>query len=82
MLDILIYGGSILDGSGNPAYGAAIGITGDRISIHREDVSLLEAGRKIDAKGYIVAPGFVDLHSHAGLTILGSPHHEPKVRQG
>ena len=82
MLDILIYGGAILDGSGNPAYGAAIGITGDRISIHRGDVSLLEAGRKIDAKGYVVSPGFVDLHSHAGLTILGSPHHEPKVRQG
>ena len=82
MLDILIYGGSILDGSGNPAYAAAIGITGDRISIHRGDVSLLEASRKIDAKGYIVSPGFVDLHSHAGLTILGSPHHEPKVRQG
>ncbi|SVA17620.1 uncharacterized protein METZ01_LOCUS70474, partial [marine metagenome] len=82
MLDILIYGGAILDGSGNPAYGAAIGITGDRISIHRGDVSLLEAGRKIDATGYVVSPGFVDLHSHAGLTILGSPHHEPKVRQG
>jgi len=82
MLDVLIYGGSILDGSGNPAYAAAIGITGDRISIHRGDVSLLESGKKIDAKGYIVSPGFVDLHSHAGLTILGSPHHEPKVRQG
>ncbi|MCS5659979.1 MAG: amidohydrolase family protein, partial [Dehalococcoidia bacterium] len=82
MLDILIHGGSILDGSGNPAYAAAIGITGDRISIHRGDVSLLESGKKIDAKGYIVSPGFVDLHSHAGLTILGSPHHEPKVRQG
>ena len=30
----------------------------------------------------VVCPGFIDLHSHAGLTILGEPNHEPKVRQG
>ena len=32
--------------------------------------------------GHVVCPGFIDLHSHAGLTILGEPHHDPKVRQG
>ena len=31
---------------------------------------------------HVVCPGFVDIHSHAGLTILGPPHHDPKVRQG
>ena len=36
----------------------------------------------IDAAGLAVCPGFIDLHSHAGLTILGEPHHDPKVRQG
>ena len=39
-------------------------------------------GRRIDAHGHVVAPGFIDLHSHGGLTILAEPRHEPKVRQG
>ncbi|HEX7224225.1 MAG TPA: amidohydrolase family protein [Candidatus Limnocylindria bacterium] len=40
------------------------------------------AGRRIDATGLVVAPGFIDLHSHAGLMIFADPLHEPKVRQG
>jgi N-acyl-D-amino-acid deacylase len=40
------------------------------------------AGRTIDASGMVVAPGFIDLHSHGGLVILADPRHEPKVRQG
>ena len=42
----------------------------------------LDATRVIDASGQIVAPGFIDLHSHSGLMILVEPRHEPKVRQG
>ena len=40
------------------------------------------ASRAIDATGLVVAPGFIDLHSHGGLVILADPRHEPKVRQG
>ncbi len=40
------------------------------------------AGTTIDATDRIVAPGFIDLHSHGGLVILAEPRHEPKVRQG
>ena len=40
------------------------------------------AARTIDATGKVVAPGFIDLHSHGGLVILAEPRHEPKVRQG
>jgi N-acyl-D-amino-acid deacylase len=40
------------------------------------------AGRTIDATDRVVAPGFIDLHSHGGLAILAEPRHEPKVRQG
>jgi N-acyl-D-amino-acid deacylase len=40
------------------------------------------AEKVIDAENNIVCPGFVDLHSHAGLNILGESHHDPKVRQG
>ncbi|MQF68446.1 D-aminoacylase [SAR202 cluster bacterium AD-802-K11_MRT_200m] len=82
MLDILIHNGTILDGTGNPGYKGAVGIDGDTISLHRGDLSDIEAHRYIDAEEYVVSPGFVDLHSHAGLTILGAPHHDPKVRQG
>ena len=40
------------------------------------------ARRTIDATGLVVAPGFIDLHSHSALMILAEPRHEPKVRQG
>ena len=82
MLDLIIANGLIIDGSGSPGfYGAAL-VDGDRVSIRRGDLAGLEAARVIDAAGRVVRPGFVDLHSHAGLTILGEPHHDPKVRQG
>ena len=82
MLDLLIQNGLVIDGSGSPGFFAAVLIEGDAITIQRGDVSHLEATRIIDASGYVVCPGFVDLHSHAGLTIMGEPHHDPKVRQG
>ncbi len=82
MLDLLIKNGLIIDGSGSPGFHGSVLVDGDRVTIHREDVSHLDPARVIDATGHIVCPGFIDLHSHAGLTILGEPHHDPKVRQG
>ena len=82
MLDILIVNGLVIDGTASPGFYAAVGVRGDAVSIHRGDASGLEAARTVDAAGKVVCPGFVDLHSHAGLTILGAPHHDPKVRQG
>ena len=82
MLDLLIKGGMVIDGTGSPGFHAAVGVRYERLSLHRGDVSYLEAARVIDATGQVVCPGFIDLHSHAGLTILGAPHHDPKVRQG
>ena len=82
MVDLVIEGGLIIDGSGSPGYHGAVLVEGDRLSIHRGDTSALESTRVIDANGLVVCPGFIDLHSHAGLTMLGAPHHDPKVRQG
>ena len=82
MLDLLIKNGQIIDGTGSPGFSGAVLIKKERIAIQRGDVTQLEAGRVIDAEGQVVCPGFIDLHSHAGLTILGEPHHDPKVRQG
>ena len=62
--DILIRGGRVLDGSGNPAFNADVGVRGDEI-VRVGDLSDASAGRVIDATGLYVVPGFIDLHSHA-----------------
>src|SRR5262245_29722683 len=61
--DLAIVNGRIVDGAGNPWFRADIGIKDGRIAyIGKIDRS--EAGRIIDAKGQIVAPGFIDVHTH------------------
>ncbi len=82
MLDILIKNGLVIDGSGSPGFHAAVLVKDECVSMHRGDTTHLQATRVIDATDHVVCPGFIDLHSHAGLTIFGEPHHDPKVRQG
>ena len=82
MLDLLIKGGLIVDGTGNPGFYGAVGVEGEAVRIIRGDPSSLEAARTIDASGRVVSPGFIDIHAHSGLVILAEPRHEPKVRQG
>ena len=82
MLDLLITGGLIVDGSGNPGFHGSIGIQGDRLTVHRGSVTDLEASRTLDVPGRIVCPGFIDVHAHSALMMLAEPRHEPKVRQG
>lgn len=82
MIDVLIHGGQILDGSGNPAFNGAIAIEGDEMSIVRGSCAHISALKSIDATGKIVCPGFIDLHSHTPLSILNDGRNEPKVLQG
>ena len=82
MLDLLITGGLIIDGAGNPGFYGAVGVEGETVRILRGDVSSIEAARVIDATDHVVCPGFIDFHAHSGLVILAEPRHEPKVRQG
>ncbi|MGA9279286.1 N-acyl-D-amino-acid deacylase family protein [Ilumatobacter sp.] len=63
MYDILISGGTIIDGSGQPQYAGDIAITGDRIVAVGDEVDGT-AKRVIDADGSIVTPGWVDIHTH------------------
>lgn len=80
-MDVLITGGQLVDGSGDRAASGTLGIHAGRI--HVGDADWRPAvGRTIDATGMVVAPGFIDLHSHGGLMIMADPRHEPKVRQG
>jgi N-acyl-D-amino-acid deacylase len=81
MLDILIRGGAVIDGTGRPARRADVAIAGSRI----EAIDLLPdagAARVIDATGQVVAPGFIDMHSHADFVLPGLPTADSKVHQG
>jgi N-acyl-D-amino-acid deacylase len=80
--DVLVVGGEIVDGTGNPSYRAALGIRQGRLEILRGDVSAVEAATRIDATGRVVAPGFIDAHSHSDLWLFEDPHLESKIRQG
>jgi N-acyl-D-amino-acid deacylase len=82
MLDLLIAGGLVVDGTGNPGYYGAVAIEGERVRILRGSLEGVAAHRTIDARDRIVCPGFIDMHAHSGLVILAEPRHEPKVRQG
>ncbi|MGQ9630514.1 MAG: N-acyl-D-amino-acid deacylase family protein [bacterium] len=80
MYDIIIRGGTIVDGTGKPPYKADLGIVGDEIASvgDLED----EAAGAIDATGLVVAPGFIDIHTHSDTSFLVDSRGESKVRQG
>jgi dihydroorotase/N-acyl-D-amino-acid deacylase len=80
--DILISGGTVIDGTGTPRYRADIAITGDHIvALSRTPLPRASARRVIDATGLIVAPGFIDLHAHLD-PIMSMPDAQSHVRQG
>jgi N-acyl-D-amino-acid deacylase len=82
MVDLLIRGGRVYDGSGNAWFRADVAVEGETLRLLRGDTSAVVAARVVDATDRIVCPGFIDMHAHSGLMILREPRHEPKVRQG
>jgi N-acyl-D-aspartate/D-glutamate deacylase len=68
-VDILVRNGTVYDGSGTPGRVTDVGVRGDRI-VFIGNGSRLRAGRTIDARGLIVAPGFIDPHTHV---LAGAP---------
>ena len=79
--DILIRGGSVLDGTGSPSQVTDVGIRGDAIA-RIGDLSGASATREIDATGLVVSPGFIDMHSHSDRTLLVDGRALSKVMQG
>ncbi|MCI0441289.1 MAG: amidohydrolase family protein, partial [Chloroflexi bacterium] len=81
MFDIVILGGTVVDGSGAPGHRADVGIVGASIEAIG-DLSKAEARRVIDATGLTVSPGFIDAHAHSDGVLLIDPQHANGLRQG
>src|SRR6476619_5672216 len=79
---ILISGGTVIDGSGGPARRADVRLRGDTIAEGASSLSARAGERVIEAPGLIVAPGFIDMHSHADRGISENPDVSSQVLQG
>lgn len=78
---LVLRGGLIVDGTGRTGYHADLAVTGDRITAIATGIA--ERGeRDIDCTGLVVAPGFVDIHSHADGSLFADPLMESTIRQG
>ncbi len=80
MFDLLIRGGAVVDGTGGEPKPADIGIVGERIAAIGDLAS--GQGEELDATGLLVAPGFIDIHSHSDYTLLADPRAVSAIYQG
>lgn len=83
LYDLLIRGGKVVDGTGNPWFRGDVAVSGGRIAaIIRTGGQRLQAARVIDADGLVVAPGFIDIHTHSDTALLAEPGARAKLLQG
>jgi len=80
-LDLVLNNATIIDGTGRPRFIGDVGISNAVIAA-LADKNSLDAANRIDCEGLIVAPGFIDTHSHSDLRVLTEPGLPMKVRQG
>ena len=78
---LLIRGGTVIDGTGTPRRELDVAVEGETIAAIGPHLPL-QADRVIEAGGHVVAPGFIDAHSHSDLFYMGCPSSESKIRQG
>src|SRR6266481_4451625 len=82
MFDLLIRNGTVMDGTGRAGFPADVGVVGDTITEIGAIPAKAQAARTLDATGQVVAPGFIDIHTHADIALLARPDHLPKTMQG
>ncbi len=81
MHDLLIRGGTVVDGTGAPGLTRDVAVDGTRIAgIYRDGEG--KGAMVIEARGLVVCPGFIDIHTHSDFTLLCLPLAESKIRQG
>lgn len=80
-MDIVFRGATVVDGTGAQRYQADVGLQSGRIA-EIATGRRLDGTRVIDAQGLVLAPGFIDMHSHSDLQVLAKPDHLAKVSQG
>ncbi|MBI5034187.1 MAG: D-aminoacylase [Chloroflexi bacterium] len=79
--DLILRGGTVIDGTGAPARRADVGIVGDKVAAIG-DLTSAQAARVIDATHRYITPGFIDVHTHTDETIFINPKMESKIHQG
>lgn len=81
MFDVVVRGGVVVDGSGGPRRRADVGIRDGKVAAVA-DLAAAETMRSIDATGLVVAPGFIDIHSHSDYTLLVDGRAQSQIAQG
>ena len=79
--DIVIRNGQVADGTGKKLFAADVALKGDRIAAV-EAPGTLKGDNEIDAKGKVVAPGFIDVHTHDDTALIDNPTMAMKASQG
>jgi N-acyl-D-aspartate/D-glutamate deacylase len=87
MLDLLLEGGVVVDGTGGPRAALDVGIVGDQIVYvgarsRGVEASLDVASQVVGVKGHVVAPGFIDIHAHSDYSLLINRKAESAIHQG
>ncbi|HZZ78067.1 MAG TPA: amidohydrolase family protein, partial [Gemmataceae bacterium] len=78
--DLVLRNGKVVDGTGNPWFRGDVAVTADKIVAIGKIAA--KGKREIDVKGHVIAPGFIDMHSHSDFTILQDGNAQSKIRQG